>query len=517
MSERSLGREQNQTRVVELKEITKTFSGVVANDHVNLELRRGEIHALLGENAAGKTTLMNILYGLYRPDSGEIVVRGKPVFLSSPRDAIELGIGMIHQHFMLVPSLTVAENVVLGLQKQVALVNLEQAERRINELSSRYELKVDPKAKVWQLSVGEQQRVEIIKALYRDAEILIMDEPTAVLTPQETKELFATLRRMAGEGRTVVFISHKLEEVTEISDRITVLRQGRNVATVNSREKDHRQLARMMVGRDVLFSLTKETTKPGARTVVEVEGLMVKNDSALMAVNSISFSIRAGEILGMAGVSGNGQRELAEALAGLRRAESGRVLLTGKDITKFSARELTESGVSYIPEDRTTTGLVMDLTVSECLSLKAYHEFTHGVLLDENAIESYSQKLISEFDIRTPGGKVPARTLSGGNLQKLILARELARQPVFLIASQPTRGLDVGATEYIRKKLLDQRLGGTAILLISEDLEEVLELSDRVAVMFEGQLMGVVPSEKADLEALGLMMAGAKDAIRGAE
>lgn len=504
------GKQGTEDIVVSMREITKTFPGVVANDLVNLELRRGEIHALLGENGAGKTTLMNILYGLYKSDSGETYVKGKIVFLSSPREAIELGIGMIHQHFMLVPSLTVVENVVLGLRDRRPLLKVDQAEKTIRELSEKYGLSVDPKACVWQLSVGEQQRVEIIKVLFRRAEILIMDEPTAVLTPQETKELFATLRRMTLEGRTVVFISHKLEEVMEISDRITVLRQGKNVATVNTRETDQKELAKMMVGRDVVFRLSKQPANPSAASVLEVEGLTVRGDRGLVVVDSISFSIKSGEILGLAGVAGNGQRELADALAGLRRAESGRILLMGREVTNLSPRDLADSGVSYIPEDRINTGLIADLSVSECLSLKAYGEFTHGVLLDEKAIEDYSRKLISEFDIRTPSGRVLTRTLSGGNLQKLILARELAKQPVFLIASQPTRGLDVGATEYIRKRLLDQRLGGTAVLLISEDLEEILKLSDRVAVIFEGRLMGIVPTDKAELEELGLMMAGAK-------
>jgi simple sugar transport system ATP-binding protein len=489
--------------------IVKIFPGVVANDHVDFSLREGEIHALLGENGAGKSTLMNVLYGLYRPDSGEIRVNGTPVMFGSPRDAIALKIGMIHQHFMLVQAMTVTENVILGLQTLGVLIDEKTAEIRIRELAERYGLKVDPKSFIWQLSVGEQQRVEILKALYREANVLILDEPTAVLTPPETRDLFSILRKMRGEGRSIVYISHKLEEVMDISDNITVLRAGKVVANVKKNETTKAELARLMVGREVVFRLSKAKAKIGG-PVLEVENLSSLNDRKMPALRDVSFTVREGEILGIAGVSGNGQRELAEVLVGLRRATSGRMLIGGRDVTAATPREIVDLNVGFIPEDRVGVGLVMGLPILSNVIMKNYREISKGLLLDYSVASDYAGKLIKEFDVKTPNMRYPTKTLSGGNLQKLILARELAREPRLLIAAQPTRGLDVGATEYIRSTILEQRSLGRAILLISEDLDEIFSLSDRIAVMYEGEIAGIVPAEDANVEEIGLMMAGSK-------
>lgn len=500
---------QTQPNVIEMKGIVKTFPGVVANDHVDFSLEKGEIHALLGENGAGKSTLMNVLYGLYRPDAGEIRVNETAVTFDSPRDAIALKIGMIHQHFMLVQAMTVTDNVILGLHTQGVLIDEKTAENRITELAERYGLKVDPKNFIWQLSVGEQQRVEILKALYREANVLILDEPTAVLTPPETRDLFVILRKMRSEGRSIVYISHKLEEVMDVSDSITVLRAGKVVANVKKSKTNKAELARLMVGREVIFRLSKTEAKIGA-PVLEVEGLSALNDMKMPTLKNVSFAVREGEILGIAGVSGNGQRELAEVLVGLRRATGGRFVIGGRDVTAATPREIVDMNVGFIPEDRVGLGLVMGLPILSNAIMKKYRDLSKGLLLDYSLASDYAGGLIREFDVKTPNMRYPTKTLSGGNLQKLILARELARDPRLLIAAQPTRGLDVGATEYIRSKILEQRSLGRAVLLISEDLDEILSLSDRIAVMYEGEIVGIVLAEGANVEEIGLMMAGSK-------
>ena len=492
---------------VEMRGIVKRFPGVLANDHVDLAVRSGEVHALLGENGAGKTTLMNILYGIYHPDEGEIYLKGKRVHIRSPRDAISLGIGMVHQQFRLVLSHTVAENVVLGLPRPFLFPD-RPARQKLREFAQRYGLAVDPDARLWQLSAGEQQRLEIIKALYRGADILILDEPTSMLTPQEIGELMSTVRRMAAEGKTVIFITHKLNEVFAASDRVTVLRQGKVVTTLDTSQTDKLELARLMVGREVLFRLVKRPVQPGPK-VLEVSDLDVLGDRGLMAVKGASFHIAAGEILGIAGVAGNGQRELVEALAGLRPVARGRVLLEGEDVTNQSPRLLAGRGVCYVPAER-VVGTVPNLSVAENFILKAYDQapFCRRLFLDRAAVEAHADRLIAEYGVATPSPETPLKLLSGGNIQRAILARETSGAPRLLIAAHPTSGLDVGATEYIRQTLLAQREQGTAILLVSEDLEEILQLSDRIAVMYGGQIMGILPAERADLEVIGMMMAG---------
>jgi len=494
---------------VEMKGIVKTFPGVVANDNVDLQLERGKIHALLGENGAGKTTLMNVLYGLYRPDEGEILVGDKRVVFNSPQDAIAMKIGMIHQHFMLVQAMSVVDNIILGLKSNKVVLDEVSAQRRIRELADTYGLKVDPNSYIWQLSVGEQQRVEILKAIYRDANILILDEPTAVLTPPEIKDLFRVLRRMRDEGKSIVYISHKLDEVMEISDRISVLRLGKVVAEVSTKETSKVELARMMVGREVIFRLSKTAAKTG-KPILEVQDISAVNDRKALALRKVSFAVGEGEILGIAGVSGNGQRELAEVLIGLRKVANGNVKIGGVDVTNSSPREMADMSVGFIPEDRVGVGLVMNLPILNNAILKEYRNFSNGPFLDYTAASTYAERIIKEFGVKTPNMRYPTKTLSGGNLQKLILARELARDPRLLIASQPTRGLDVGATEEIRSRLIEERSHGRGVLLISEDLDEILSLSDRIAVMFEGQIMGIVQAEDAKLEDIGLMMAGSK-------
>lgn len=497
--------------------ITKSFPGVVANDAIDFEVAAGEVHALLGENGSGKTTLMNILYGLYRPDRGRIVLRGQPVHLDAPRDAIHHGVGMVHQHFMLVAVLTVAQNVVLALsaaeRHPKPLVDLRAAEARIAGLSARYHMPVDPRALVWQLPVGVQQRVEILKALVRGADLLILDEPTAVLTPTETIELFRTLRVLADEGRSVVFITHKLAEVMETADRVTVLRAGRVVDTVETATTTPAALARMMVGRDLAPPADR---RPGAAgpAVLTVEALHVRDDRNLPALRGASVVVKAGEILGVAGVDGNGQRELAEAIAGLRHVESGRIVFAdGDDEERLRARV-----IGHIPEDRRRTGLIGSFTLAENLILKGYDRppFSRWWGLDLRAIRQATERAMREFDIRAPGPEVLAATLSGGNQQKLILARELGLDSRFVLAVQPTRGLDVGAIDYVQRRLLDARDRGAAILLISTDLEEIVSLSDRVLVLYEGEVMGLLPREAATRDVLGLMMAGTRrDAVEG--
>ncbi len=492
-----------------MRNIVKRFPGVLANSKVSLEVRAGEVHALLGENGAGKSTLMRQLYGLYQPDEGEIIIDGKPCVFRSPADAIRAGIGMIHQHFMVVPTLTVAQNVALGLpSSREPLLDLNKVTGRIHELSEAYGLKVDPHAYLWQLSVGEQQRVEIIKALYRGASLIILDEPTAVLTPQEVKDLFATLQRMVKEGHSLVFISHKLHEVIAISDRVTVLRDGKVIGTRLTAEVTREELVKMMVGRG-LEELESRPLKPGPVSL-QIEGLHAIGDRGAEALHGIDLEIHAGEILGLAGVSGNGQRELAECLAGMRWATAGKVLIGGKDITGASFNQRAETGMAYIPEERMRDGAIREFSVQENLYLHdhASPQYTHGIFLDFARMESHAVDLVNEFAVKTPSLATPLKNLSGGNIQKLILARELSRHPKVLIAAQPTRGVDIGATEYIHQRLQAQREAGTAILLISEDLDEIRTLSDRIAVMYEGRIMGVVERGQCSVEQIGLMMAG---------
>lgn len=495
---------------LELIDITKRFPGVLANDRVTFDVKSGEIHALLGENGAGKSTLMKVLYGLYQPDGGEIRIDGKPVTIHSPTDAIGRGIGMIHQHFMLVDELTVTENVALGLKSSRGpVLDLDKVEARIRQLSQAYGLHINPKAPVWTLAVGERQRVEIVKALYRGADLLILDEPTAVLTPQEVDDLFATLNQMKRDGRALIFISHKLHEVVAISDRISVLRSGRLVDTVPNQGVTRAMLARMMVGRDVLLDRPHTALTPGAARLVleDVDALGVIGQPALRRV---TLEVHAGEILGVAGVSGNGQRELAEVIAGLRAPTGGRVLLDGVDVTSWTPGRRTDAGLGYIPEERMHDGIVQEFSVAENLVLQDYDHppMSNGVFLNFGAIASRSRDLVRDFNIRTPSIETTTRSLSGGNIQKLILARELSRDPKVLVAAQPTRGVDIGATEYIHQRLLEQRRRGTATLLISEDLDEILNLSDRIVVIYEGRIMGVIAREQATAEQIGLLMAG---------
>ncbi|MCP4203052.1 MAG: ABC transporter ATP-binding protein [bacterium] len=498
---------------VALQGITKKFPGVIANDHVDLELLEGEIHTLLGENGAGKSTLMNVLTGIYRPDEGSISIWGKPVQLKTPKDAIQQGIGMVHQSFKLVPTHTVTENIVLGLGSGFAPVKLEEAEARVAELSERYGVKVDPKAYIWQLSIGEQQRVEILKILYRGARILLLDEPTAVLTPQEADELFHTLRAMREKGHSIVFISHKLDEVMVISDRVTVLRGGRNVGTVLIQDTNPQELSNLMVGREIKFETFPRKQSPGNK-VLEVEGVSALNSRGLPALRNVTFSVAAGEILGFAGVAGNGQQELAEVVTGLLEPTAGKVRVNGVDMTQASARRFIDAGVSYVPADRHGVATVGDMSLSYNSVLRRYREpkFAKGPFLNFSAAIGYAKRLIKEFNISTPGHATPVRSLSGGNLQKVILAREMTTRHQLLVVMSATRGLDVGATEFVRETLNEHRHKGGAIVLISEDLEELLSLSDRIAVLFHGEIMGCVDADRAEIESLGLMMAGQSQA-----
>jgi simple sugar transport system ATP-binding protein len=498
--------------MLQIDGITKTFGFLTANDRISFRVERGTVHALLGENGAGKSTLMNVLYGLYRPDAGRIVLRDRPVTFHSPRDAIRAGIGMIHQHFMLVPPLTVGENVVLGHDPLTRpWLNLRQVEREVHNLSTTYGLDVDPRAIVWQLPVGQQQRVEILKALYRKADLLILDEPTSVLTPAETEALFAIIRRLRADGHTVIFISHKLDEVMAISDTVTVLRGGRVVETVAGSETSPAALARAMVGRDVTFRVAHERTGQG-EPVLRVEGLTALNDRGLPALRGLSFALHRGEILGVAGVDGNGQSELAECICGLRPPTAGRVLLDARDITGLSPRAIIEAGVGYIPGDRQRTGLVLDFDISENLILKRHDRapFCRRGALDFLAVERHAADLVERFDVRTPSVRSRVRTLSGGNQQKVVLAREVSEGPAVLVAMQPTRGLDVGATEYVQRSLLAQRERGAAILYVSTELEEVLGLSDRIAVLAQGEIVDVVDAATATREEVGMLMTGGR-------
>jgi simple sugar transport system ATP-binding protein len=495
---------------VELRGITKRFPGVIANDHIDFAVQAGEVHALLGENGAGKTTLMRILYGLYQPDEGQILINESPVRIHSPADSIRLGLGMIHQHFMLIPTLTVVENIALGLpSSRGVILDLERVSERAKKLAESYGVKIDPQAMVWQLSVGEQQRVEILKALYRGADLLILDEPTAVLTPQEVDELFVTLNKMKSEGHSLIFISHKLHEVLAISDRITVLRNGKVVSTLPTANTTREELARLMVGREVLLRVDRHSVDVG-KIRLQLKELWVTGDKGLSSVKGVNLEVRAGEILGIAGVSGNGQRELAEAITGLRKPDQGQIRIDEQNVAGWHPDQVIRQGLAYISEERFLDGVVKDLTVEENLMIEQHGEYPYsrGSFLNFTRIAQHTQDLIDDFDIKAPSRKTPLRNLSGGNIQKLILARELSRKPSVLIASQPTRGVDIGSTEYIHQRLSAQRAEGTATLLISEDLDEVRNLSDRIAVMYEGRIMGILNREEASVESLGLMMAG---------
>ncbi len=499
--------------VLEAKGITKQFPGVLANDHIDLTLYKGEILALLGENGAGKSTLMNILYGLYRPDEGELWVKGQRVDLENPGDAIEQGIGMVHQHFQLVPVMTVAENVILGAEitRFGGNIDIRTANRQVRELSEQYGLAVDPTAEVEDLPVGIQQRVEIIKALYRQADILILDEPTAVLTPQEANELFRIMHDLTDQGVSIIFITHKLKEVLSVSDRVAVLRNGRMVGTTHPVEATEASLAEMMVGRNVILTVEKDECEPGS-VVLEVTDLVVKDDRDQLAVRGLNLDVRAGEILGVAGVQGNGQREFVEALTGLRPVISGTVRIAGVDVTGDTPREITDHQVAHIPEDREKHGLVMGYSVSDNLVLNRYYRrpYSNGVVLDQDKIEENGEKLVKQYDIRTPSIYTHASTLSGGNKQKVIVAREFSRPVKLLIANQPTRGIDVGSIEFIHRQIVTQRDNGVAVLLVSAELDEVLSLADRIAVMFEGVIVKTMPREEATREKIGLLMAGSE-------
>jgi general nucleoside transport system ATP-binding protein len=498
--------------VLEVRGVTKRFPGVLANDHVDLDVRRGEVHALLGENGAGKTTLMNIVYGLYSADEGEILLNGKPVSFSSARDAIRGGIGMVHQHFMLVPVMTVTENIVLAAEptKAGVLLDYDSARARVRELSDAFGLAVDADARIQDITVGQQQRVEILKALYRGAEVLILDEPTAVLTPQEARELFEILESLKTQGKAIVFISHKLKEVLEIADRITVLRRGERVDTIPHEGASEASLARMMVGREVLLRVKKEASHPGDALLV-VEDLHVLDDRGLEAVRGVSFEARGGEIVGIAGVDGNGQTELIDAITGLRRPASGRVLVGGRELTTASAHAHLQAGLGHIPEDRQRRGLVLEFTLAENLALHDFdaQPFSRLGWLWPRRMVSWARRLLREFDVRGGGPETRASSLSGGNQQKVVIAREVTRDPQVLLAAQPTRGLDVGAIEFVHRRLVEQRDSGKAVLLVSLELDEILSLSDRILVIYEGRIVGEFDPDIAE-EALGIAMTGGR-------
>ncbi|HEX4527423.1 MAG TPA: ABC transporter ATP-binding protein [Gaiellaceae bacterium] len=496
--------------LLELRGITKRFPGVLANDNVTVDLRAGEVHALLGENGAGKSTLMNILYGLYTPDEGEILLSGKPIDLGSTKAAIEHGIGMVHQHFMLIPVMTVAENIVLAIEprRNGALMDYDAARKRVRELSDRYGLVVDPDARIDRITVGQQQRVEILKALYRGAEILILDEPTAVLTPQEAQELFEIIRSLKTQGKSIIFISHKLNEVLEIADRITTLRRGVVVDTIPAEGATEEGLARMMVGREVLLRVDKTAGKP-AGPLLQVEDVSVIDDRGLETVRGVSFEVHAGEILGLAGVDANGQSELIDAIAGLRHVTSGRVVIDGHDLTNESAQEVLDASLGHIPEDRHRRGLILPFSLTENLALHAYRHAPNSRFgfLNLRKMGARARRLLKEFDVRGGRPPTPAGALSGGNQQKVVLAREIDGDPKVLIAAQPTRGLDVGAIEFVHRRLVEQRDAGRAVLLVSLELEEILSLSDRILVIYEGRIVGEFPPTATE-EELGLAMTG---------
>lgn len=510
--------EEGRVPVLEMRGITKRFPGVTANDGVDIELYSGEVLALLGENGAGKSSLMNILAGLYRADEGEIFIDGRRVEINNPKDAMNLGIGMVHQNFMLVDTMTVAENVILGLDDVPVVPDLREISRKIREISEHYSMKVDPAALIWQLSVGEQQRVEILKQIYRGAKILILDEPTAVLTPQESDELNCVLKQMTAEGRSAIFITHKMEEVIEFSDWVRVLQKGKLVTVKRTSETDPQELARLMVGREVLFRIDKGPSTPGD-AVLELSGICADGDKGLPALRGVDLAVRAGEIMGIAGVAGNGQRVLTEVITGLHRPTAGTLLFEGRDMTGKSPFAMIQAGVSHIPSDRIAMGVVGDMSVANNLAMKGYRKapLLNRGFLDPKRILRMAVRMIELFRIATPGPQTHVKFLSGGNIQKTILAREIDACGGLLVAAYPSRGLDVGATEAIRNEMVAQRDKGKAVLLVSEDLEELLSVADRIAVMFEGKIMGVVDSADADIGTLGLMMAGVPLAKAGEE
>ncbi|MEB9505357.1 ABC transporter ATP-binding protein [Bacillus anthracis] len=496
--------------VIEMNNITKVFPGIVANDDITLQVKQGEIHALLGENGAGKSTLMNVLFGLYQPEQGEIKIKGKPVKITNPNIANDLGIGMVHQHFMLVHNFTVTENIILGNEpKKNGKIAVEEAAKEIKQLSEQYGLAVDPHAKIEDISVGMQQRVEILKTLYRGAEILIFDEPTAVLTPQEIHELIQIMKKLVQEGKSIILITHKLKEIMEVCDRCTIIRKGKGIGTVDVAETDEHKLAELMVGRQVNFKTEKIEAKP-MEEVLSIANLIVHDTRKLPAVKGLDLTVRAGEIVGIAGIDGNGQSELIEAITGLRKVESGSIAIKGKEITNWPVRRITEEGIGHIPEDRHKHGLVLDFSVRDNIVLQTYYKnpFSKKGILNFSKITEKAKALIEQFDVRTPGEQTLARALSGGNQQKAIIAREVDRNPDLLIAAQPTRGLDVGAIEFIHKKLIEQRDNGKAVLLLSLELDEILNVSDRVAVIYEGKIVAIVDAKETNEQQLGLLMAG---------
>jgi simple sugar transport system ATP-binding protein len=499
--------------------IRKEFSGFVANDNITLQVKKGEIHALLGENGAGKSTLMNVLFGLYQPEQGEIRVKGKPVKITNPNIANDLGIGMVHQHFMLVDVFTVTENIILGKETaKGGRIDLKRAEREVRDISERYGLSVDPKAKISDISVGMQQRVEILKTLYRGADILIFDEPTAVLTPQEIKELIQIMRTLIKEGKSIILITHKLKEILEVCDRCTVIRKGKGIGTVNVSETNQNELASLMVGREVVFKTEKKPSEP-KQEVLSIKDLIVKDSRGVTAVNGLDLQVRAGEIVGIAGIDGNGQTELIEAITGLRKSESGSVKVNGKELLNLSPRKISESGVGHIPQDRHKHGLVLNYPIGENMVLQTYFKqpFSKRGILNFTEIYKKARKLIAEFDVRTPSEYTLARALSGGNQQKAIIGREVDRDPDLLIAAQPTRGLDVGAIEFIHKRLIEQRDHGKAVLLVSFELDEIMNVSDRIAVIYEGKIVAVVSPKETTEQELGLLMAGSSRKEAGEE
>lgn len=496
--------------VIEMREITKIFGQFVANDKINLHLRRGEIHALLGENGAGKSTLMNMLAGLLEPTSGEIAVNGQVVKLDSPSKAASLGIGMVHQHFMLVEAFTVAENIILGSEiTKNGVLDIKKAIQEIKELSEKYGLAVDPSAKIEDISVGAQQRVEILKTLYRGADILIFDEPTAVLTPAEIDELMIIMKNLVKEGKSIILITHKLDEIRAVSDRVTVIRRGKSIETVEIAGATNQDLAEMMVGRSVSFTTEKNPPQP-KEVILSIKDLVVNENRGIPAVKNLSLDVRAGEIVGIAGIDGNGQSELIQAITGLRKVKSGTINIKGKDVVSLPPRKITEMKVSHVPEDRHRDGLVLDMTISENIALQTYYKepLSKNGILNYTNIHNYARKLMEEFDVRAANDYVPASALSGGNQQKAIIAREVDRDPDLLIVSQPTRGLDVGAIEYIHKRLIGERDKGKAVLVVSFELDEILNLSDRIAVIHDGKIQGIVTPAETNKQELGILMAG---------
>jgi len=505
--------------VIEMLNIRKEFPGIVANDNITLQLKKGEIHALLGENGAGKSTLMNVLFGLYQPEKGEIKVHGKPVTISSPNDASDLGIGMVHQHFMLVDTFTVAENIILGKEpKKFGKIDKEQAIQQVQELSDRYGLKIDPAAKVSDISVGMQQRAEILKTLYRGADILIFDEPTAVLTPQEIKELIQIMKNLINEGKSIILITHKLKEIMDACHRVTIIRKGQGIRTLDVESTNKDELASLMVGREVSFKTDKKAASP-AEEVLQIQDLTVKDARGIEAVKQLNLSVKAGEIVGIAGVDGNGQSELIEAITGLKKSESGTIMLNGKAIQNLPPRKVTESGIGHIPQDRHKHGLVLDFSIGENISLQTYYQrpYSKFGLLNMKNIYQKAKRIIAEYDVRTPSEYTEARALSGGNQQKAIIGREVDRNPDLLIAAQPTRGLDVGAIEFVHKRLIEQRDSGKAVLLISFELDEIINVSDKIAVIFEGSIVAIVDPKETTEQELGLLMAGSTQQEVGKE